>query len=114
MEMYKFYIHWPCTNDGFLELSIKDDEWIDVTLGKNWITEEQCVFMDMVLLPLLVYTVFHVLSIKQTEAARSEILFGYRHYQYKHTFLGQDHINEFQSSTNMISQGQSHTQNYLV
>jgi len=46
----------------------------------------------MVFFPLIVYTVFNVLGIKQTEEGRSEIVLGYRHYQYKHKFFGQDHI----------------------
>jgi len=48
--------------------------------------------MDMVLCLPIVYTVFHVLCIRQTEDTRSEILLGYKCYQYKHTFFGQDHI----------------------
>jgi hypothetical protein len=59
---------------------------------KNLITEEQRVFMDMVHFLPIVYTVFHVMCIKQTEDARSEILLDYKCYQYKHTFFGQDHI----------------------
>jgi hypothetical protein len=48
---------------------------------ENPITEQQCVFTDMVPFPPIVYTVFHVLCIKQTEEAISEIFLVYRHYQ---------------------------------
>jgi len=64
---------------------------MNVTLGKLNYTRAVCFYGQCTFL-LILYAVFHVLSIKQTEEARSEILLGYRHYQYKYTFSSQDHI----------------------
>jgi len=35
---------------------------------------------------------FHILPVKRTEETISKALAGYRYFQYKHTFWGQEHI----------------------
>jgi hypothetical protein len=86
-------------------------------IEKIKLQEELYVFKTQYLIPHSYSTncvpFSHILPLEQIEETRSGTLPGYKHYQYKYTFYGQDHINEFQSTTKIISQGQSHTQNYL-
>jgi len=80
---------------------------------ENWITKGQHVFyrhsiLYYILFQTLVDTVFHVLPLKQTGGTRDIISIN-THFRVRTTY------DKFQSSTDLISQGESHshTQDYL-
>ena len=63
---------------------------MEMSHWENWITEEQYVFIDdicnIMYFSNQLHTQFHILCLKPTEEACSEIIPGYIHYQYIYTY----------------------------
>ena len=62
---------------------------MEMSHWENWITEQQYVFVDGICNIMYffnqLHTQFHILPLKPSKEVRSEIIPGYRHYQYKYT-----------------------------